>query len=540
MTDSSDKPSSLSRSKKFAIGISCGLVVLVLAFVIGSAQLEKQLTRMIEAKLTQVESLSIQVGVISVGISAVHIDQITIRPAGYEDGPGLVLSDIHADIRLPALMGGALPLDQIDIKRIAVLPDQSLALDDSVVSVLELNDSRLVLNFTGKTNPGQLSGTMELDRQSTVQRLRADLKSEALRIFHPRIARSPLEPIHADVSIDLRYDGEQKQLQIDQVKVSSQGVMGILAGQVDMVTSSPRLSLTLDIPSVPCQTLLEALPREFVPELQGFRLSGDFSAQYKLVLDFAKLEETKLSGYRGFRDCQTLEAPPHLSEDHFRGSFEHTTRLTVGINQTFQVGPENPDFVPFGQLSDALRGAFLATEDISFFQHAGYVADSLSLAIGQNLLANRFAMGGSTITMQMVKNVFLSHEKTLSRKVQELFLTDYVERSLGKERILEIYLNVIEFGPGIFGIGPAAQYYFGRPVSELNNVESVFLASIVYSPRRHHGSYCRGSVSKEWNQRLRQLLELMHMKELISEADFLASHEETVVFRKPALGCSKI
>jgi hypothetical protein len=538
MVDDAEKFSSFSKSKKLALGISVGLIVLVLAFFAARRQLEQHLTALIEAKLVKVEGLSIKLGRISLGLSAVHIDQIAIKPAGREDGPGLLMNDVRVNLNLAALIRGTVPMDQLHIKRTAVLPDQYPPLEDMIVSIQARGDSQLVLNFKGKADPGQLTGIVELDRQSPRLQVRAELKGEALRIFHRKIARSPIAPVNVNLSFAGRYDSVQRQLRIDLFKIHSQGLDGIISGHVDEVTSSPRLNLAISIPTIPCQTLLEALPRDFVPDLQGFRLSGNFTAEYRVAIDFDKLEKTQLTGYRGFRDCQTVEAPIHLSEKHFQGSFEHTSRLTVGVNQTFRVGPENPDFVPFARFSDALVGAFLATEDISFFQHAGFVPESLALAIGHNLLESRFAMGGSTITMQMVKNVFLSHEKTLSRKVQELFLTDYVERSLGKQRILEIYLNVIEFGPGIFGIGAAARHYFDKPAPDLTVLESVYLASIVYSPRRHYGSYCRGNISKDWDQRLRQLLRLMHDEELINEADFLASQAQTIVFRKPALGCS--
>ena len=128
----------------------------------------------------------------------------------------------------------------------------------------------------------------------------------------------------------------------------------------------------------------------------------------------------------------------------------------------FMVGPENPDFTPYAEISPHVVKAFLTTEDAGFFRHRGFIPSQFRKALARNLKRGGFRLGASTISMQMVKNVLLSHEKTLSRKLQELFLVWYLEQELSKERIMEIYLNAIEFGPGIYGIGAAARHYFGK------------------------------------------------------------------------------
>ncbi|WP_141731626.1 biosynthetic peptidoglycan transglycosylase [Oligoflexus tunisiensis] len=521
--------------KIIILSLGCGLVLLGGSFSFVKRALEEYLETALAAKLATIEQLSFGLGRIALGWGGVHIDQISVRRAAPEKSPEILLTDVNVKADGKVLFRGFMPIDQLTIARVGLGAEGYPALTGIVASLEMIEENKGVkLNFTGGMDQGQVSGTLQLTRQAFGINLQGDLKGRGLRLFQPRIARIPLDSIDADLVLNVRHDPAQDQLIIDELKVNSRGLSGVLSGTVHQISQVPRLALVLTIPSVPCQTLLDALPKQFIPDLQGFQLDGNYAAQFHLEIDYANLEKTRLSGYRGFRDCQFKEAPAHLSPEHLQGSFEHTTRLLIGENQTFLVGPENPNYVPFAQFSDALIGAFLATEDISYFQHSGYVAESLSLAIGLNLMENRFAMGGSTITMQMVKNVLLSHEKTLSRKVQELFLTDYVERTLGKERILEIYLNVIEFGPGIFGVGNAARHFFDKAVTELNQLESVYLASIIYSPRRHYPAWRRGEISKKWDQHLRQILKLMHDKKLISEADYLASHDQTIIFQKPA------
>ena len=104
----------------------------------------------------------------------------------------------------------------------------------------------------------------------------------------------------------------------------------------------------------------------------------------------------------------------------------------------------------------------MTTEDNGFFKHRGWVSSEFKSALRKNLQRGGFRLGASSITMQMMKNVLLTREKTLSRKLQELFLVWYIEQNLPKERILELYFNAIEFGPRIYGIGAATRHYFGK------------------------------------------------------------------------------
>ena len=112
--------------------------------------------------------------------------------------------------------------------------------------------------------------------------------------------------------------------------------------------------------------------------------------------------------------------------------------------------------------------------------------------------------------MQMVKNVLLSQEKTLSRKLQELFLVWYLEQKLPKERILELYFNAIEFGPRIYGIGAATRHYFGKKPSELNPVEAAFFSSILPSPKRRYIQYCHGALYPPWDKYVHRIVAKVH------------------------------
>lgn len=115
--------------------------------------------------------------------------------------------------------------------------------------------------------------------------------------------------------------------------------------------------------------------------------------------------------------------------------------------------------------------------------HHGLRWDAIKTAAERNLLSDKRAPGGSTLTQQTVKNLFLSHDRSYFRKAQEIILTPIVEAIWGKKRILEIYLNIAEFGNGIFGAQAAARYYFNKNAANLSRAEAIRLASILINPK---------------------------------------------------------
>lgn len=137
-----------------------------------------------------------------------------------------------------------------------------------------------------------------------------------------------------------------------------------------------------------------------------------------------------------------------------------------------------------------------------------------------NLEKGRFARGGSTITQQMVKNVYLTSEKTLRRKIYEMYLTRKVEKSSRKEVILETYLNAILFGPEVYGIGLASQYYFGKSAYELNILEAAFLAFLLPNPILYSKSFKRKELSRFAKSSLNRILSKMNFYHRISPAQY--------------------
>ena len=143
-------------------------------------------------------------------------------------------------------------------------------------------------------------------------------------------------------------------------------------------------------------------------------------------------------------------------------------------------------WTPYSSISPDIKRAVLVAEDINFFSHRGFDWGQIKTAVEDALHDSEAPRGASTITQQLVKNLWLSPSRNPLRKVKEAILTWQLERALSKRRILEVYLNVAEFGPGIYGVGPAAQAYFGKAPPDLGEEEAALLAASLPRPASWH------------------------------------------------------
>lgn len=140
-------------------------------------------------------------------------------------------------------------------------------------------------------------------------------------------------------------------------------------------------------------------------------------------------------------------------------------------------------WVPYNRISNNLKRAIIASEDANFAEHEGVDWDALQKAYVKNAKKGKVVSGGSTITQQLAKNLFLSGERSYLRKVEEMIITYMLEMMMDKRRIFEIYLNVVEWGNGVFGAEAAAQRYFGIPAASLGPQEAARLAVMLPNPR---------------------------------------------------------
>lgn len=248
---------------------------------------------------------------------------------------------------------------------------------------------------------------------------------------------------------------------------------------------SRQLALRLEPMRFRAQDFFHALPAGLFRNLEGFIGRGELSVALDFAVDPDHPEAVRLEG---LLDKGTFRIVRFGRTDfrHVNAPFLHTAWERDQAVRTFPVGPENPDFRPLERVSPYLRDALMISEDGAFFSHRGFLIGPFRESIALNLREKRFARGGSTISMQLVKNLWLKRYKTVARKLEEMIITWLIEenRLISKERMYEIYLNVIEWGPGVFGAGEAARFYFGKEASDLTLAEAIFMASVVPRPKK--------------------------------------------------------
>ena len=390
------------------------------------------------------------------------------------------------------------------------------------------------------SHDAEVDARLDLDYRAGLIKYQGAFHVAGLTVAHPMLGPVPVHHISFDAHAAGSLEPGPRRLSLD-AQLDYRRVHATLRADVENIGNKPRFGVVLKISPMPCQTALQALPPELVPSLQGFKLAGTFSTDLHLGVDMNDLQTegaVDLGGLVGIEGCKVLEAPPAAMPERLLGTFQQTVESERGHFRTFLVGPENPDYVPYTEISPHLVNSIMTTEDSNFFKHRGFIAREFRSALQQNLQRGYFRLGASSITMQMIKNVLLTREKTLSRKLQELFLTWHIEHSLTKERILEIYFNVIEFGPDIFGIARAARHYFGKSAKDLAPEEGAFFSSILPNPKKHYVLYCNkeGVVDARWFAYLKRIMTRSHERGRLTDAEFqLATTTPPKFDRKEAL-----
>jgi hypothetical protein len=375
------------------------------------------------------------------------------------------------------------------------------------------------------------------------------LDVNGLSLLHDKLASEPVNDLTFGVSIDGAVDLDKRLLVINEAEGRIGSLAVRLVGSLELAQGTfrfksgrelhylPKLEVQLRVPRTACAKLLASIPGPIVPHLGGFVLQGTFEADLHTKIDFANLDALDLGGKVGIDGCQVVKAPAEVTALASSEALIQTVEVppeppgngNPGV-MTFIVGPDSPDFVPFAKISPHLINAIMTTEDSGFFKHRGWVSSVFKTALRRNIENDGFRLGASSITMQTVKNLLLSQEKTLSRKLQELFLVWYLEQILPKERILELYLNAIEFGPRLYGIGPAARHYFGKAASDITPLEAAFFSSILPSPKRRYVHYCHGALSPAWEKYLRRILTRMYERGRLTEEEYAGATASTLTF----------
>jgi len=305
--------------------------------------------------------------------------------------------------------------------------------------------------------------------------LKLSARGREISIYHPRLAAQTLSYDSVGGMFRFAYTAPQWHLIFKPQALPLDFTLQIHGCGRD------SFQLHLQIPPQPFEAYQRAFPRGFFSVLSQARLGGssalDIQLRYNPLLP----------------DTLTLEVS-WKTEDFYIHSWPPPNPLMLredfsyrpwGSARTLFLSPKNPNYLTYHQIHPYVLFAILHSEDGGFFYHQGFHKELFLKALVENWRCKCFRRGAGTITMQLVRNLLLSRQKNLARKVEEICLTALIERFrlLSKERILELYLNMVEWGPEVYGLTEASQFYFGKSPYDLNIGEAIFLGLLLPNPK---------------------------------------------------------
>ncbi|WP_396169762.1 transglycosylase domain-containing protein [Flavobacterium sp.] len=284
--------------------------------------------------------------------------------------------------------------------------------------------------------------------------------------------------------------------------------------------------LKVAIPKMKAQDFIVSLPDGLFTHFQGMEAQGNF--EYKLDFMFNKNKPNKLIfDSKLKKENLRIIKYGEANLNKLNGEFVYRAIIQNVQQRPVLVGFDNPNYTSLDQISPYLQKCVLTSEDPSFFSHRGFINEAFKQSILKNIRTKKFSRGASTISMQLIKNVFLTREKTVSRKLEEILLVYILEnnRIASKERMLEVYFNIIEWGPNVYGIGEAAQFYFQKTPADLTLKECLFLATIVPKPKKFMWQFdTEGNLKSYADKQQKFLSNLMLRRGLLTAEDTIGQN----------------
>ncbi|KGO89231.1 transglycosylase domain-containing protein [Flavobacterium suncheonense] len=342
---------------------------------------------------------------------------------------------------------------------------------------------------------------------------------ENFTLNHPKIAKKDV--VIANARFDYRFLLGRDFISIDSTSSAQLNHIKVKPFAEYNTEEDTIYRLKVAIPKMNAQDFITSLPKGLFTNFEGMETEGNFDYQLDFAYNKNKPDDLIFDSKLNKENLRiTKYGAANLAK--LNGEFTYRA-IENGVEQRpILVGAANPNYTPLDQISPYLEKAVLTSEDPSFFHHRGFINEAFKQSIVKNIRTRKFARGASTISMQLVKNVFLTREKTLSRKLEEILLVYILEnnRIASKSRMLEVYFNVIEWGPNVYGIGEASQFYFQKRPSDLTLTECLYLASIVPKPKKFMWQFDDQGNQKPYavkNQRF--IKNLMLRRALITEQD---------------------
>jgi hypothetical protein len=354
------------------------------------------------------------------------------------------------------------------------------------------------------------------------------------RLVGPR----PLADVDAALSASGRVQraGDGWSLALDSLMVS-RGRASVTARGTVVRPSRDRLMLagTVTLAPAGCADLLASLPAGLAPDLDDLDVGGTLAGELRVAIDTGDPTATTLSGHLDDR-CHVLHDAPAADVAALKKALASATPVSITVSdghggrRQAVIGGGTSGYIALAEMPDALRDAFIASEDARFEKHGPFDLSQIQRAVGESLEAGRPVRGASTITQQLARTLYLSPQRSLSRKLEEAVLAWRLDQALGKARVLELYLNLIELGDGVYGVDQAARHYFGKSVAALSPLECAFLASMAPAPRTYSRALERDGLTETVLGRVDEVLSKMQADGAIaSDAYARALHNHLAV-----------
>jgi hypothetical protein len=356
--------------------------------------------------------------------------------------------------------------------------DVSLYADGKKVEIPMIEKRyRLKVNFDTVTTRLQ-----KVENSDGVTRIYGSWSVHNLLINHPGLSSSdivvPYGSIDANVFVGKNYVSLDSSSLIHLKKITIKPYLKYQLYPVKIYT------VKVNTDWLNAQDVFDSFPDGLFDSFTGIQVTGKLKYHLHVFLDTSNPDQVQFESALA-KDNLNIVKYGKTDLGKLNKVFVYTPYEKGKPMPSRTIGPQNPDFTPLEDISINMRNAVMTSEDPSFYTNHGFVEESIRKSIATDFKEKKFKRGGSTISMQLIKNAFLSREKTLARKVEEILIVWMIENNnvMSKNRMLEVYFNIVEWGRNIYGIGEASHYYFGKSPSELTLGESIYLASILPHPK---------------------------------------------------------
>lgn len=380
-----------------------------------------------------------------------------------------------------------------------------------------LDLSHLTGGGPARIEGGRADGGLQVRGRGESVRATGQVRLDDLTAVWPLLSVERIEGLNLLADVDVTWNRLTGEVRLANV-AATLGSTEVTAWGVLAEPGRPdSYDLHVVMGPAPCDDIVRSIPVGLRPQLADLRLEGHVTLRLHLRGRRDDIDSLRLTVDSDVEGFEVASGGPDVAA--LARPFVHEVKLGDGakVGRLLSLNRSSPGFTAYDDTPVFLRSAIVASEDVAFWRHHGFDLRQIGVSLARNIESGRIERGGSTVSQQLVKNLFLGGDKTVARKLQEAFLTWRLEEEIPKRRILEIYMNIVEWGPNVYGVREAAWHYFHKRPKHLSIKESAFLAAILPSPVRLGRSGPTGKPSPLVRRRIDRIVRRMQLLGYVSE-----------------------